>query len=65
LTRITLAGGIFLGIVAIIPNILQYITGIQALLVGGTSILIVVAVAIESIKIFQTQLVTRSYERFN
>lgn len=65
MTRITLVGGIFLGIVAIIPNILQAMTGIQALLVGGTSILIVVAVVIETIKIFETQLVTRSYERFN
>ena len=65
ITRITLVGGLFLGIVAIIPNILQGITGIQALLVGGTSILIVVAVVIEVVKIFQTQLVTKSYERFN
>jgi len=64
-TRITLVGGFFLGIVAIIPNILQAATGIQALLVGGTSILIVVSVVIETVKIFQTQLVTRSYERFN
>lgn len=64
-TRITLVGGLFLGLVAIIPNILQAMTGIQALLVGGTSILIVVSVVIETVKIFQTQLVTRSYERFN
>lgn len=64
-TRITLVGGLFLGIVAIIPNILQYLTGIQALLVGGTSVLIVVSVVIETVKIFQTQLVTRSYEKFN
>ena len=64
-TRITLAGGFFLGIVAILPNVLQTFTGIQSLLVGGTSILIVVSVVIETVKIFQTQLVTRSYERFN
>lgn len=64
-TRITLAGGLFLGIVAVLPNILQSLTGIQALLVGGTSVLIVVSVVIETVKIFQTQLVTRSYERFN
>ena len=63
-TRITLVGGLFLGIVAIVPNILQAFTGIQALIVGGTSILIVVSVVIESVKIFQTQLVTRSYDRF-
>jgi len=63
-TRITLVGGLFLGVVAIVPNILQSFTGIQALIVGGTSILIVVSVVIESVKIFQTQLVTRSYDRF-
>lgn len=63
-TRITLVGGLFLGVVAIVPNILQAFTGIQALIVGGTSILIVVSVVIESVKIFQTQLVTRSYDRF-
>lgn len=63
-TRITLVGGLFLGVVAIVPNILQAMTGIQALIVGGTSILIVVSVVIESVKIFQTQLVTRSYDRF-
>lgn len=64
-TRITLVGGLFLGVVAVIPNILLSITGVQSLLIGGTSVLIVVSVAIETIKIFQTQLVTRSYERFN
>lgn len=64
-TRITLIGGLFLGLVAVIPNIMQAMTGVQALLVGGTSILIVVSVVIETVKIFQTQLVTRSYERFN
>lgn len=64
-TRITLFGGLFLGLVAVLPNILQSLTGIQALLVGGTSVLIVVSVVIETVKIFQTQLVTRSYERFN
>lgn len=64
-TRITLFGALFLGTVAIIPNILQAFTGIQALVVGGTSVLIVVSVVIETVKIFQTQLVTRSYERFN
>ena len=64
-TRITLVGGLFLGLVAIVPNILHAFTGVQALLVGGTSVLIVVSVIIETVKIFQTQLVTRSYERFN
>lgn len=64
-TRITLVGGLFLGLVAVLPNVMQYFTGIQSLIVGGTSVLIVVSVVIETVKIFQTQLVTRSYERFN
>lgn len=64
ITRITLFGALFLGVVAILPNVLQAVTGIQALIVGGTSILIVVSVAIETIKILETQLVTRSYERY-
>ncbi len=64
ITRITLFGAIFLGLVAVLPNILQAYTGIQTLVVGGTSILIVVAVVIETIKILETQMVNRSYDRF-
>lgn len=64
ITRITLFGATFLGLVAVLPNILQVLTGIQSLLIGGTSVLIVVTVAIETVKILQTQLVTRSYDRF-
>lgn len=63
-TRITLPGAIFLGIVAILPSIVQAATGITALLVGGTSILIVVSVVIETVKILEVQMVQGSYERF-
>ena len=63
-TRITLPGAIFLGIVAILPSIVLAITGITAVLVGGTSILIVVSVVIETVKILEAQMVQRSYERF-
>jgi preprotein translocase subunit SecY len=63
-TRITLAGAIFLGIVAILPSIGLAMTGITAILVGGTSILIVVSVVIETVKILEAQIVQRSYERF-
>lgn len=64
ITRITLPGAIFLGLVAILPSIARAITGITAVLVGGTSILIVVSVAMETVKILEAQIVTRSYERF-
>ena len=63
-TRITLAGALFLGTVAVLPSILKNFTGIQALLIGGTSILIVVSVVIETIKILEVQMVTRSYDKF-
>lgn len=63
-TRITLPGAMFLGIIAVLPSIVQAFTGFSALLVGGTSILIVVSVVIETVKILETQIVTRSYERF-
>lgn len=64
ITRITLPGAIFLGTIAILPSIVQAATGVTAVLVGGTSILIVVSVVIETIKILEVQIVTRSYERF-
>lgn len=63
-TRVTLTGAIFLGMVAILPSIVLAITGITAVLVGGTSILIVVSVVIETVKILEANLVQRSYERF-
>ncbi|HOM33128.1 MAG TPA: preprotein translocase subunit SecY [Candidatus Paceibacterota bacterium] len=64
LNRITFIGALFLGIIAILPNILQAFTGSQFLTIGGTSILIVVAVAIETIKQIEAQLVMREYEGF-
>lgn len=64
ITRLTLFGAVFLGLVAVLPNILQAYTGIQNLVIGGTSILIVVAVVIETVKNLEVQLVNRSYEKF-
>jgi preprotein translocase subunit SecY len=64
LTRITLAGAIFLGIIAILPSIAKELTGIQNLVIGGTGILIVVSVVLETIKSIEAQLVMRNYEGF-
>jgi preprotein translocase subunit SecY len=64
INRITLAGSIFLGVIAVLPYVVQGITGIQALSLGGISILIVVSVVLETIKHVQSQLVMRSYESF-
>lgn len=64
LTRITLAGAIFLGTIAIFPSLMQQITSISALTVGGTSVLIVVSVVLETVKQIEAQLVMRNYEGF-
>jgi len=64
LTRITLAGAVFLGIIAIFPTLAKLITNVQTLLLGGTGILIVVSVVLETVRAIEAQLVTRSYDRF-
>lgn len=61
LTRVTLVGAIFLGVIAILPNIVRGFTGITAFTVGGTSILIVVSVAIEIMKQIDAQLSMYEY----
>ena len=64
LTRITLAGAIFLGIIAILPSIANAITGVVSLIIGGTGLLIVVSVILETTKKLESQLVMRSYDKF-
>ncbi len=61
LNRVTLVGAIFLGAVAVLPNVVQGITGVTAFTVGGTSILIVVSVALEVMKQVQAQLSLYEY----
>ncbi len=65
LTRITLAGALFLGIIAIFPEIARLFTNIQNLALGGTGILIVVSVVLETIKSIEAQLVMRNYEGYS
>ncbi len=64
LTRITLVGACFLGFVAILPEIGRVLTGLQTLLLGGASILIVVSVVLETFKAIEANLVMRNYEGF-
>jgi len=64
LNRITLAGAGFLGLIAVLPYIVQGLTNTQALTLGGTSLLIVVSVVVEVIKQVQSQMVMRDYENF-
>ena len=60
--RIILAGALFLGIIAVLPLILKSLTGVATLAIGGTSLLIVVSVAIETYKQIESQLTMRDYE---
>ena len=62
--KILLAGALFLGIVAVLPIIMQPLTGMSTLVVGGTSLLIVVSVVIETVKQIDSQLTMRDYEGF-
>jgi preprotein translocase subunit SecY len=64
LNRITLAGAIFLGLIAVLPYIIESFTSTKTLSLGGTSILIVVAVVIEVMKQVQSQMVMRDYENY-
>jgi len=64
LNRITLVGAVFLGLIAILPSIAQGLTGIATMSIGGTGILIVVSVILETTKQLESMMVMRSYEGF-
>ena len=64
LTRITSAGALFLTIVALLPYLLGPLTGISQIGFGGTSLLIAVGVAIDTMKQIEGELVMRQYEGF-
>ena len=61
LTRITLVGAVFLGFVAVLPLIVQGMTGMANLAIGGTALLIVVSVVIDLIKKIEAQISMREY----
>jgi len=62
--RITLAGAVFLGLIAILPFFFQQSGSVTAMTVGGTSLLIVVSVVLETIRQTESLMVTRSYDKF-
>ena len=64
MSRITLAGALFLAFIAILPNFIGNITGIQGVYFGGTSLLIVVGVALDTMRQAQSLMVTRNYQGF-
>ena len=61
LTRITLVGALFLGIIAVLPLVVKSMTGISSIAVGGTALLIVVSVVIDLIKKIEAQITMREY----
>lgn len=64
LIRITVIGALFLGVIAILPSLVQNMTNVNSLAVGGTGILIVVSVILETVKKIESQLVARNYDKF-
>ncbi|OIO07766.1 preprotein translocase subunit SecY [Candidatus Falkowbacteria bacterium CG_4_10_14_0_2_um_filter_41_15] len=60
--KIILVGALFLGLIAVLPLVMRYFTGIQSLAIGGTSLLIVVSVVIDTVKQIQSQMTMREYD---
>jgi len=61
ITRITFVGGLFLGIIAVLPIVMQSVTGIQSLALGGTALLIVVSVILDLARRIDAQISIREY----
>ncbi|NLK39741.1 MAG: preprotein translocase subunit SecY, partial [Clostridiales bacterium] len=66
LSKITFIGGLFLGFVAIFPIVLNMVSGgnVAALVFGGSSLLIVVGVALETTREIEAQMTMRHYKGF-
>ncbi len=64
LSRITLAGAVFLGVIAVLPIFMNLGLHISNFAIGGTSILIVVGVALETVKDLESQMLMRHYKGF-
>ncbi len=64
LTRITLAGALFLAFVAVMPDLVVRLTGIPGITFGGTSLLIVVSVTLETMRQIESQMLMRHYKGF-
>lgn len=63
MSRLVFTGAVFLGAIAVLPFILQAVTGMQAMAIGGTSLLIVVSVAIDIAKQIEAQMAMHEYDR--
>lgn len=61
ITRLTLAGALFLGLVAVLPMAMQILTGVSTLAIGGTALLIAVSVVIDIVRRIDSQVSLRQY----
>jgi len=64
LNKITLFGAMFLGIIAVMPIVMNSFMNVPGLAMGGTSLLIVVGVALETVKAIESQMLMRHYKGF-
>lgn len=64
LFRITTVGALFLGTIAILPAIIAALTGASNLVIGGTGVLIVVSVVLETFKVLETQVAMKHYDKY-
>ncbi|KLU59723.1 protein translocase subunit SecY [Peptococcaceae bacterium CEB3] len=64
LNRITLVGALFLAVIAVLPSLVIGLTGLKNVYFGGTSLLIVVGVALDTMKQLESQLMMRNYQGF-
>jgi preprotein translocase subunit SecY len=66
LNRVLFTGAMFLGLIAVLPSIVAGVTGITgfSFLVGGTSLLIIVSVVLETVRQINSQLQMREYDTF-
>ncbi len=64
MNRITLAGAVFLAFIAIMPNLIVWLTGISGVYFGGTALLIVVGVALDTMKQVESMTLMRHYQGF-
>ncbi len=64
LNKVTLFGALYLAVVSILPIIAQKVIGVSGLSIGGTSVIIVVGVALETVKALEAQMLMRNYKGF-
>ncbi|MGB9857110.1 MAG: preprotein translocase subunit SecY [Dictyoglomaceae bacterium] len=64
LNKLNFFGGVFLGLIALIPTFIERLTGVTEFQLGGTSILIMVGVILDTIKTLEAQMIMKSYEGF-